>query len=192
MSMFKLIIKLISILGISFLVSCDSVNSSSSNAKSYGLGVGSHFPELKLESNNNSKISTSSLKGSIVLVDFWASWCAPCRKENKFLVKLYDKYKDAKFENGQGFKIFSVSLDGSGDPSNRDTHYNLWNKAIQDDLLNWPYHVSDLKGWTSPLIDDYNIDAIPASYLINGDGEVLAKDLRGDELERYLIKILDI
>ena len=93
---------------------------------------------------------------------------------------------------GQGFKIFSVSLDGSGDPSRKEYHKSLWNKAIKEDGLSWPYHVSDLKGWTSPLIDDYKIDAIPASYLVDENGKILAKDLRGQELENFLIQLLDI
>lgn len=192
--MFKLknVLRLISIIGISFLISCDSNPTSSEKAKLPALSVGAVMPEIKLESIQNSDISLSSLHGSVVLVDFWASWCAPCRKENKFLLKLYNKYKDVKFKGGQGFKIYSISLDGSGDISRNSHHKMLWKKAIKEDGLIWPYQVSDLKGWTSPLIDQFKIEAIPASFLIDSKGNILAKDLRGEELESFLINQLDI
>ncbi len=192
MLMFKHIIKLISILGISFFVSCGSSESTSTQSKNESLDIGAVLPNIKLESNKESNIDLAHLRGSIVLVDFWASWCAPCRKENKQLVKLEEKFRDAKFKNGKGFKIYSVSLDGSGDPTRKAHHKQLWNKAIKADHLIWPYHVSDLKGWTSPLIDDFKIDAIPASYLIDSKGNILAKDLSGHELEAFLMRLLDI
>lgn len=132
-------------------------------------------PEISLKDPNGKIITLSSLKGKIVLVDFWASWCGPCRKENPNVVRLYSKYKD------KGFTVFSVSLDE--DPSD-------WKQAIKADGLVWPNHVSDLLGWKTPLTQLYNFESIPHTVLIDRDGKIIATGLRGESLEQKLKEIL--
>jgi peroxiredoxin len=136
--------------------------------------VGSLAPDIVLQDPFGKTISLSSLRGKTVLVDFWASWCRPCREESPNLVKAYNKYKT------RGFDIFSVSLD-----DNREA----WQKAINDDKLLWT-HVSDLMKWNSSVVNLYNIESIPFTVLIDAEGKIVAKNLRGKALEEKLAEIL--
>ncbi|TLX76935.1 TlpA family protein disulfide reductase [Labilibacter sediminis] len=145
-----------------------------------GLEIGNKAPELKFLSPNGEVISLSSLKGKMVLVDFWASWCGPCRRENPHVVKAFHEFKDEKFKNGNGFTIYSVSLDKTKD---------RWVKAIEQDALEWPYHVSDLLGWRSKAAAIYGVRGIPDNFLIDGDGIIVGKGLRGANLELVLKKL---
>jgi thiol-disulfide isomerase/thioredoxin len=111
----------------------------------------------------------------ITLIDFWASWCKPCRSENPSLVKLYNKY------NNKGLKVFSVSLDKTKES---------WVKAIEDDGLSWALHVSNLEYWQDPIAKLYNITAIPSSFIVNSEGRILAKNLRGIDLENKIKELL--
>ena len=139
--------------------------------------IGEKAPEIIMPSPSGELDSLSSLQGKMVLIDFWGSWCVPCRVENQLLKKLYRQYKDSSFIHGQGFEIFSVSM---------DTDSAAWHKAISDDKINWSHHVSDLQGWNSPVVDDYNFKYIPHNLLVDSNGVVVAKNLRKERLSEFL------
>ena len=136
--------------------------------------IGGMAPEITLPTPDGGSKSLSELRGKYVLIDFWASWCGPCRRENPNVVKMYNKYKD------KGFEIFGVSF---------DQNKEKWVKAIADDKLTWP-HVSDLKGWQSSAAGLYNITAIPHTILLDKEGKIIAKNLRGAALEAKLAEVL--
>ena len=131
-------------------------------------------PDFVAINPDGNEIKLSDLKGKVVLLDFWASWCLPCRKENPNVVKMYHKFKS------KGFEIFSFSL---------DEDKQKWLKAIQEDKLEWKFHGTDFKGWAGPMKDIYKFEGIPFTVLINKDGKIIAKNLRGKTLENKLNEI---
>jgi thiol-disulfide isomerase/thioredoxin len=178
---------LVCVLG-AFVLCCKPKEKSSASA-SYtppdslviGTMPGQVAPELSYGNTKDSIIKLSSLRGYYVLIDFWASWCGPCRMENPNVVNAFQKYSNAKFKTGKGFRIYNVSLD-----MNREA----WIKAIEKDRLNWPYHVSDLKGWSSEPAAKYGVNSIPTNVLIDPYGVVIARGLRGPALDQKLEKLL--
>ncbi len=135
------------------------------------LEQGEAAPELSYKDTDGEVINLSSLRGKYVLIDFWASWCGPCRRENPSVVKLYNKYKD------KGFDIYSVSL---------DQQKERWVQAIEQDGLVWENHVSDLKGWSSAAAAQYGVRSIPFTVLIDKEGNIIETNLRGAALETKL------
>ncbi len=142
-------------------------------AQKKSSGIGTQAPDIELPNPDGKVISLSSLRGKYVLLDFWAAWCSPCRRESPNLVRAYNKYHD------KGFEIFQVSLDKTRDD---------WVRAIKADKLDW-IHVSDLKYWGSPAAKLYYVQSIPANFLIDTEGKIIATNLRGPALERKLSEI---
>jgi len=144
-------------------------------APATSTAVGAIAPDLAFENPEGKILKLSDLRGKVVLLDFWASWCRPCRQENPNVVKVYKQYHE------KGFDVFSVSL---------DKDKTSWIKAIDTDGLVWPNHVSDLGYWQSQAAKIYGVSSIPATFLIGRDGRIIAKNLRGAALENALKEIL--
>jgi peroxiredoxin len=135
---------------------------------------GTLAPEISLPTPAGDTIKLSSTRGSVVILDFWASWCAPCRKENPNLVNVYNTY------HKKGFQIYQVSLDKTKE---------AWEKGIQDDNLNKWIHVSDVKYWQSIVVPLYKVESIPCNFLLDKDGRIIASNLRGEQLQKKLAEI---
>ena len=150
-----------------------------SNRQYTGLNIGGKAPEIKLPNPEGNTVPLSTLKGHLVLIDFWASWCAPCIEEQPMLAALYKKYHARTFKNARGFEIYGVSL---------DSKKSDWMAAIAKLNISWT-EVSDLKFWNSGAAKMYGVEELPFNLLINGDGVIIAKNLHGADLEKALLKL---
>ncbi|MFT4985683.1 MAG: thiol-disulfide isomerase/thioredoxin [Flavobacteriales bacterium] len=196
----KIILSLGVLLAIVFMfsnfMSNDDANTaviSDLSAPMVGTSIGDLAPDIDLASPDGEKMKLSDLRGKVVLVDFWASWCGPCRRENPNIVDVYNRYHDAKFKKSKfkvehrqpaGFEVFSVSLDAD---------MARWKGAIEKDGLVWDGHVSDLKKWNSAAAADYGVHSIPSGFLVDANGVIIAsgKELRGPGLENNLKPLVD-
>lgn len=147
------------------------------NAARANTNIGKIAPDFSAPTPNGEMLSLNDIKGKATIIDFWASWCRPCRVENPNVVKVYEKYHD------KGLEIISVSLDKNGQK-------NRWLKAIEDDNLQW-HHVSNLKFWNEPVAKMYNVSSIPATFILDENGKIVAKKLRGKALENKIAELLD-
>ena len=139
-----------------------------------GVALNTQAPNIILQNPNGDSIQLKNLLGKYVLVDFWASWCQPCRMENPNVVALYKQYQSL------GFEVFSVSL---------DANESQWKKAIEKDGLIWKNHGCDFGGWQSAPAQAYSVQSIPATFLLDKSGKVIAKNLRGEELAAKLAEL---
>lgn len=146
------------------------------NSPASKTSIGAIAPELEFPNPDGKMLKLSDLRGKVVILDFWASWCGPCRRESPNVRRIYSTYHD------KGLEVFSVSLDRDG---------AAWKKAIVDDQLVWPNHVSDLKQWQSEAAAIYGVRSIPAIFVLDRDGRIVAKDVRGQELERVVKQLLE-
>ena len=140
-----------------------------------GIAIGSKAPDFTLADANGNEVRMSEIKGRLKILDFWASWCGPCRMNNPELKKLYEEY------NGKGLEIIGISLDEKGD---------AWRAAIEKDGLTWT-NVSSLKGWKCDVVKLYSVDAVPSMFVLDADNRIVATGLRGETLHRFVSDNLD-
>ena len=139
------------------------------------VAIGALAPDFEITTPDGERVSLYSLKGKVKLIDFWASWCGPCRQENPNVVKIYNRFR------GKGLEILGISLDSDKDE---------WVEAIRKDGLIWK-HGSDLKGWESSVAQLYKVRSVPSTILLDGDNRIVAKNLRGEELGKKIEELLD-
>ncbi|MBQ3655398.1 MAG: TlpA family protein disulfide reductase [Bacteroidales bacterium] len=160
------------------LIICFNAKAQNTTVQHYGhLSLGENSPNIVLKDINAQETSLSYLKGRYILIQFWASWCKPCRMENHIIKNTYSQFKNQKFKNGDEFLVLSVSLDEN--PAN-------WKRAVHEDNIYEFVNVIDSQGVDSDIAKRYNVSSIPANFLLDGSGKIIAKNFRANELDEIL------
>lgn len=142
---------------------------------------GEKAPQFSATLMDGTSFKLEELEGKFVLVDFWGSWCGPCRKENPGIVDLYNTYNQASFDNAKGFEVLSIGVESND---------KRWKKAIDKDGLKWRYHIAQMERFKSPIVAQYGVKEIPTKYLLNQKGEIIGVNLSVNEIDRMLSKRL--
>ena len=138
---------------------------------------GEKIPDFTASLISGESFTLSDLRGDFVLLDFWGSWCGPCRRESPQLVQLYQTYKNQKFINGSAFQMVSIGI---------ETNEKSWKRAIEKDELHWPYHIAEFDNFKSPIALEFGVKEIPTKYLLNPKGEIISVNPSFSELQRIL------
>ncbi len=141
------------------------------------MGPGDPLPDFKMVSVNGDTLIKDSLKGSVMVLNFWASWCQPARRYNRELTSIYEKYRKLNLKHASRILFINYSI---------DTEKEIWRIAKMQDNLYWPYHIMDLKGWESPVVEQFHLRKIPSNYIVNAEGKIVARDLWGKSLDSLL------
>ncbi|HMQ08771.1 MAG TPA: TlpA disulfide reductase family protein [Saprospiraceae bacterium] len=146
-------------------------------SKKPSFSNGDTAPDFTAELEDGSPFALNDLTGYYVLIDFWGSWCGPCRKENPDLVKLYYKFSKEEFKDAKGFEIVSIGV---------ENHYSSWKSAIEKDGLVWPYHIPQMERFKSDIVSLYKVKEVPTKFLLNPKGEMMAINASALEMDRLL------